>query len=206
MIRIIIAVAMLLATSITGLAQLPPNDSAKYSLVVLTRDIPCPQCVSLVESLSSPDVAPIVAQCNVFAFTPRSKIYQLRYADAISPDFAPTIALIRSDGGVIYKASGSAIPRDAQLAADLRKFASLDRQITRQPVRYSTANEITRDPTFRRPRLIPDTVVVRPTLSPTVNVAAPNIIFLVIGGLILLVCAGIGLVIIVSLGLFFLTR
>lgn len=204
MIRILI-LAVIVAIGSPAIAQLPADDSAKYSLVVLVRDIPCRDCERLGEAINHPDLLPIVAASKLFTFTPRSKIYQLRYADSISAADAPTIALVRPDGGVIYKASGPAIPPPAELASQLRRFATLDRRTVVQPAKFSGI-ESTDSNVFRRPRFIPDTVVVRPTLSPTVNVAAPNMIFFIIGGLILLVCAGVGLVIIAVLGLFFLTR
>lgn len=209
MIRLAI-ITSVLAIAPQAFAQLPADDSGKYSIVVLTRDIPCRDCERLGEAINDADLLPIIASAKLFAFTPRSPIYQLRYADTISSADAPTIALVRPDGGVIYKASGPAIPPPAELAYQLRRFATLDRGMAVQPQRFAGIDPIEnspRVPTLRRPpRFIPDTVVVRPTLSPTVNVAAPNIVFLVIVGSILLVFTGIGLVIIVSLGFFFLTR
>lgn len=204
--RLVIAVAIVLFLSAVGLAQsVPQNDSGKYSLIVLTKDVPCPTCINLQAALSSPEVARIAVQCKVFRFTPKNRIYQLRYSGALPPMEAPTIALVRPDGGVIYKASGSAIPGPAALAAALTKQATLDRSVTVQPARYTMSHDWSREPLIQRPRLIPDTVVVKPNIAPTINVAAPNIIFIVIVGLIFLVCAGAVLVL-VPIGLLLLLR
>ncbi len=208
--RLVIAVAIVLLSRLVGFAQsvpasVPQDDSGKYSLVILTKDVPCHQCIQLQSTLNSPEVARIAVQCKVFRFTPSNTAYQLRYAGALPPSQAPTIALARPDGGVIYKASGSAIPDPATLAAALTKQATLDRSINRQPARYTMAFDWAREPVIERPRLIPDTIIVKPSVNPTVNVAAPNIVFIVIVGLILLLCAG-GVLAIVSFGLFFAFR
>lgn len=200
--RTLIAVAIVLLSRVVGLAQsVPPDDSGKYSLVILTKDVPCHQCVQLQSIVNSPEVARIAVQCKVFRFTPSNTAYQLRYAGALPPSQAPTIALTRPDGGVIYKASGSAIPEPKVLAAALIKQATLDRSLTVQPASYTMAYDWSREPLIQRPRLIPDTIVVKPSINPTVNVAAPNVVFIGIFGLILILCAG-GVLAIVSLGLF----
>jgi len=204
--RLVIAVAIVLFLRAVGFAQsVPQNDGGKYSLIVLTKDVPCHQCINLQQTLVSPEVARIAVNCKVFRFTPKNRIYQLRYSGALPPQEAPTIALVRPDGGVIYKASGSAIPGPAALAAALTKQATLDRSLTVQPPRYTMAHDWSREPLIQRPRLIPDTVVVKPNIAPTINVAAPNIIFIVIVGLIFLVCAGAVLVL-VPIGLLLLLR
>lgn len=206
--RTLIAVAIVLFLSASGFAQspsVPMNDSGKYTLIVLTKDVPCPDCISLQATMNSPEVAAIAAKSKVFRFTPRNRIYQARYAGALPPHEAPSIALVRPDGGVIFKVSGSAIPRPADLAAAMIKQATLDRSITVQPARYTMAYDWSRDPLIERPRLIPDTVVVKPSINPTVNVEAPNIIFIVIVGLILLVCAG-SVLVLVPIGLFLMIR
>jgi hypothetical protein len=190
--KLLIAIAAALCFAATGMAQsprLPPNDSAQYSIVILTRDVPCRDCERLADALSHPDVAAILRSTKLFSFTPRSAIYQLRYAETLASTEAPTIALVRSDGGVIYKASGPNIPEPVELAYQLRRFASLDQGLVKQPVRNTSIGNGD-EYASRRPRLIPDTVVVQPKISPTVNVAAPNIVFIVIAGLVLLVCAG----------------
>lgn len=189
--RLLIALTAAFCIAATGFAhaQTPPNDSGQYSIVVLTRDVPGRDCERLADALSHPDVAAIVASTKLFRFTPRSEIYRLRYADSLAATDAPTIALARPDGGVIYKVSGPNIPAPVELAYQLRRFASLDQGLNVQPVKNDPIQQ-SGEYSQRRPRIIPDTIVVKPTLSPTVNVAAPNIVFVVIAGLVLLVCAG----------------
>jgi hypothetical protein len=203
--RLLIAFAIGLFVSAVGRAQVPANDANKYSLIVVTKAVPCPQCIRLEQTLVSPEVARIANQCKVFRYAPNNEIYRLRYAGALPPSEAPTIALARPDGGVIYKASGSSIPEAKDLAAALTKQATLDRSIAVQPQRYTMLHDWSRDGLLQRPRVIPDTVVVKPSINPTVNVAAPNIIFVVIVGLIFLICAGTVLVL-VPIGLFLLIR
>jgi len=186
----VVAAMCMTATSFAQSPAVPPNDAAQYSIVVLTRDVPCQYCVRLQAIMTSPEVTAIAKNCKVFYFATTSPIYRTRYAGAIPPDQAPAILLVRPDGGVLYKASGPAIPDAKELAAAFTKQATLDRSLTPQPPRHTMSHDWSQEPLIERPRLIPDTVVVRPVIAPTVNVAAPNIIFIVIVGLIFLACVG----------------
>jgi hypothetical protein len=156
----------------------PPDDSRAYHLLILTRDPASPACAALTASLASPEVAAIAAKTKVFRFTPGDPVYAAHYAAAIPPDSAPSIALVRYDGGVIYKASGAAIPRGAALAAALRSAAAADR----------ASHGLTSDASaiLRRPGLIPDTI------APTINLGLNLPAWLpIVGGLLVLGLVGL---------------
>jgi hypothetical protein len=151
---LIIAIAL---TATIGHAETPPDDSAAYHLVVLLRDPPSPACASLESSLASPEVAAIAARTKTFRFTPTNPVYLASFASALPAAAAPTVALVRWDGGVLFKASGSAIPRGPALAAALRSAASADQATA---ARSAASNLLD-----RRPGLIPDTVTIQPRLE-----------------------------------------
>jgi hypothetical protein len=151
---LIIAIAL---TATIGHAETPPDDSAAYHLVVLLRDPPSPACASLESSLASPEVAAIAARTKTFRFTPTNPVYLASFASALPAAAAPTVALVRWDGGVLFKASGSAIPRGPALAAALRSAASADQATA---ARSAASNLLD-----RRPGLIPDTVNIQPRLE-----------------------------------------
>src|SRR5690606_35738936 len=130
-------------------------------------------CVRLQQSLAHPAVARIAAACKRFDFTPQHEIYRARYATALPPSQLPIVALVRHDGGVLYKASGDNIPPADALAQSLVKMATADQ--SQQGVRQSYQPGPSYGPLRpdggwlpNRPSLIPDTIVV----SPQVNLPA----------------------------------
>jgi len=139
----------------SALAQAPADDSRDYHLITVTQDPPTPACSALLASLASPDLATIAGRCKVFSFRPRDVIYRERYAAALPPESVPIIALVRYDGGVLYKASGSRIPRPAALAAELNRVAAVDQKSWAQTQQLLPG----------RPRLIPDSVVIKPQVN-----------------------------------------
>lgn len=141
-------------------AQTLADDSRAYHLVTVTLDPPTPACVRLQAALRDPAVAPIASQTKRFDFKPTDAIYRTRYASALSATQAPILALVRWDGGVIYKTSGDAIPSPPQLAAELRRWAMADREV--DPAAINQAGVLPRFPD--RPRLIPDSVTIAPQI------------------------------------------
>ena len=154
---LIIAIALTASVGPIGHAETPPDDSAAYHLVVLLRDPPSPACASLESSLASPEVAAIAARTKTFRFTPTNPVYLPSFASALPAPPAPTVALVRWDGGVLFKASGNSIPRGPALAAALRSAASADQATA---ARSAASNLLD-----RRPGLIPDTVTIQPRLE-----------------------------------------
>lgn len=182
-IPLLLTLAIVAACATIAAAQSPPDDSGQYNLITVTADPPSPDCVRLQQTLAHPAVARIAAACKRFAFTPNHAIYKARYADALPPSQLPTVALVRYDGGVLYKASGPNIPAPDQLAGALTKMAAADQaqQGTRQSYTPADAyGPLRPDGGWlpNRPSLIPDTVVV----SPQVNLPAGLGVWIVIGG------------------------
>lgn len=180
----------------------PPEDAAAYHLITVTQSPPSAKGLRLIDSLqSNAKLARIAGSCKRFTWTPADELYRNRYAAALPPTTLPIVALVRSDGGVIYKASGHSIPDGDALAESLMGAAFWDRQDNPRPIPSTLPASIAADyddedpasgPLFpNRPRvvdLIPDTV----TVSPTVNV--PDAFAWVAGGVALFVVAAGGLV------------
>lgn len=164
-----IAVAILalisIGTASIAAAQTPPDDSRSYHLITITANPPTPACTRLAESLRHPDVARIAAATKRFDFRPTDAIYRSRYASVLPATEAPIIALVRWDGGVIYKASRGGIPSGANLAADLVRYAAADQSASNSAVaRPASDDDPTRWPSLR-PRLIPDSVTIAPEIQ-----------------------------------------
>lgn len=151
-------------------AQSPLDDSRDYHLITVTQDPPTPACSALLASLQSPDLAPIARRCKVFSFRPRDVIYRERYASALPPESVPIVALVRYDGGVLFKASGSRIPRPAALAAELNRVAAADQKSWAQTQQLLPG----------RPRLIPDSVVIQPQVNVPAMPIALGVLALVV--------------------------
>lgn len=177
----LLALAIVVICTSIASAQTPPDDSGQYHLITVTATPPTPACVQLQQSLAHPAVARIAAACKRFDFTPQHEIYLARYASALPPSQLPIVALVRGDGGVLYKASGTNIPGPESLAESLTKMATLDQS---QGVRQSYQPSPSYGPLRpdggwfpNRPNLIPDTVVV----SPQINMPASFGVWLAIG-------------------------
>lgn len=155
-------------------AQTLADDSRAYHLVTVTLDPPTPACVRLQQALRDPAVAPIASQTKRFDFKPTDAIYRTRYASALSAAQAPILALVRWDGGVIFKASGDAIPSPAKLAAELRRWAMADRQSDASTRTYPEASNLLPN----RPRLIPDSVTISPQVQIPPGLVAAVVLFL----------------------------
>lgn len=192
--RTLLAFALLL-TAATAYAG-PPEDAASFHLVTVTANPASPTGQQLLQDIDThPQLSAIAGACKRFAWTTADPIYRARYAAALPPTSLPIVALIRSDGGVIYKASGPNIPQGDDLAATLTGRAYLDRKANPRPipnVEYSQTppgqpdSETGLRPLFpdRRPvldRVIPDTVNVTPTfeLSDKIGYAIATVVGLV---------------------------
>jgi hypothetical protein len=163
---------LLIALSFSGLAsgQTPPDDSGVYHLITVVGNPPTPGCAQMQQALASDAMKRIVASCKNFAFTPTDALYQERFREALPAEDAPVIALARPDGGVIYKASGPAISTGERLASELTRVAQADQQ-------FFGGDRPRLLPLNDRPRLIPDSVVVAPTINlPPYTVAAVLVI------------------------------
>lgn len=147
----------MLAVSSDAIAQQQPlpDDSDRYYVVIVTQDPPTVQCASLLRTIDSPALAKIRASTKVFRFTTRSVIYRERYAQQLPAAAAPLVALVRPDGGILYRASGSAIPDPVTLAQTLTAWAAANEQVASS------------HPDTQRPRIFPD----RPRLIPDVNIS-----------------------------------
>lgn len=212
MIKAILAIAFLLIFAAIASAQQLPDDSGRYHLVVVTSPVPTAGDQSLVSQTEThPQLSKIRQSCKSFVFKADDPLYRSRYAATLGDTDLPKIALVRSDGGVLYKASGSAMPDTDTLAADLLAAGRADRA---QHPRVSTSREYnaadcptcpnqpqpqpSRTPLFTpgsRPHLIPDTVNVNNsvTVPQSVYFAAALIGFLIIGGVSLVVVIGLGI-------------
>ncbi len=179
----LLALAIVVICTSIASAQTQPDDSGQYHLITVTSTPPTPACVRLQQSLAHPTVARIASACKRFDFTPNHEIYRARYATALPPSQLPVVALVRHDGGVLYKASGSNIPGPDALAESLIKMATADQsQVPRQSYQPSPAYGPMRPDGGwlpNRPNLIPDTIVV----SPQVNVPS-GLLWLAIFGII----------------------
>ncbi|QDV56497.1 hypothetical protein [Rosistilla oblonga] len=102
-----------------------PEDGGRYTIIVVTQPQPSPTAGQLVRWLAEdPHFAELMAQVHYHQFTSDNALYQRRYAAQL-PE-TPVIALVRPDGGVEYKASGSNIPATAAaLHAEMLHYHNL---------------------------------------------------------------------------------
>lgn len=182
MFKFALAAALLCASASYG--QVPPNDSDKYQVIVVTPDQPTPACARLAAALQTPELSRIEQRCKSFRFNVSSPIYLARYANALPPSQLPIIALARPDGGVIFKASGTEIPDGPSIAVAMRQMATIDR--AQAPASLPLRPLITPDgdprfPNLRPDGFIPDTLVVKPQVA----LPAATTDWLIVGGILL---------------------
>lgn len=212
MIKAIIAIACICIAASVATAQPLPDDSGQYHLIVVTSELPMTADNTLVANTEThPQLSAIRERCKSFVFKVNDPLYQSRYASALGITSLPKIALVRSDGGVLYKASGPSTYDPDQLAADLMKAATADRAQNPRTVdgRNASADCPTcpnqpsprpdRTPSWRpgvniTPQLIPDTVNVNTdvTIPPTVYFGAAAIGVLLVGGMAIVAIIGLG--------------
>lgn len=204
----------LCCTSTVGIAQELPDDSQAYHLVTVTVAPPSPAGAMLLDSLDRhPLLARIGADCKRFDFNAGDEIYKARYAAALPPNQVPVVALVRSDGGVIFKSSGPNCLQGDALAESLLKAGRADRAANPRPIpaavqpqreQYDCPDGNCPLPPNRRPllpfdgsripQLIPDTVTVQPQVQIPDSIgyalAAVAVLF-VLGLLGLLALAGL---------------
>lgn len=108
--------------------QTLPDDRSQYSFVVVHEDQPSATTHRLSQMFASdPQLAQLARSFTVHRFPASDALYRKRYASALPPNDLPALALVRPDGGVVYKASGTSIPATSQeLYADLVYYANLD--------------------------------------------------------------------------------
>lgn len=199
------AAAVLSIVAGSAVAQ-PPEDAAAYHLITVTQNPPSPAETQLLASLqSNARLLRIAESSKQFHWTTSDELYRSRYAAALPPTTLPIIALVRSDGGVIYKASGANIPAGDALAEAIMGAAFWDRRDNPRPIpallpaslATPTASPMTdpmtdpaTGPMFpNRPRvvdMIPDTVNVGPTLN------IPDAFAWIAGGVALIAVAAAG--------------
>lgn len=163
MITRLILLAMLALTCATAKAQ-PLDDSKAYHLVVVTLPSPTQFGRELLNSLDThPRLQAITKQCKTFRWTTATPIYRERYAASLPPTELPIVALVRSDGGVIWKSSGPVVMGDA-LADALVARAFADRSANQRlvPPTNQQSQSQTRPNFLRRPLddVIPDTITI----------------------------------------------
>lgn len=183
MMRSALAIVLLAAA---GVCSAQTDDSRKYHLVTVTQSPMSPAGDRLMAAMRDPVLQPIANTCKVFHFKTRDEIYRLRYSPALPASQVPIVALVRWDGGVVYKASGDRIPRDPQrLASMMQRMAEQDqRHPDRMPdhrLMMQGAGDVQ--------QAIPDTVLVRPDLE------APDAAAVVA---VVSVCAGVMLLILIG--------
>lgn len=201
----LLAAALALATWATpasSMAQPLPDDSQDYYLVTLTGNPPTHHCGRLMGTMLHPAVAQIKAACKSFDFKPDDPIYRARYAQSLPADQLPIVALVRHDGGVIFKASGANIPDAETLAQSLTQMAATDAAKHPRSAASNVAGPLRPDgwrmPNLR-PNLIPDTVVIQPEINVPAGVTNWLMVVAVLGGL-----AGLGIVaVVVIAGVYF---
>lgn len=184
----------------------PTEDAAAYHLITVTAPSPTPYGVRLVNDLEeNPRVQAILRHCKTFNWTSATPIYRERYAAALPPTTLPIVALVRSDGGVIWKASGPNVPTGDALADALVARAYADRKANpraippanRSPIQTQGDRKLSG--LMRRPLdgVIPDTITIEHDTSglPWVPIGIAGFVGflllagLAIGGLLLVVVA-----------------
>jgi len=179
-----------------------PDDSGRYHLVVVTGGNVAD--ASLLQSLAThPQLSEVSKACKRFTFAAADPLYRARYATALGNDPLPIIALVRSDGGVLYKASGVNIPAPDELAQNLLKTGRADRTANPRKINAAPAPTLAggpmdalRWPNLTPERLIPDTVTIKPEVT-----IAPEFGYAVFGvlGVLVLCFAGGGLLLFLGL-------
>jgi hypothetical protein len=108
--------------------QAPPNDAALYSVLVVLNAPEQPADAALVAAMRShPALVKICGDVKFFKFPANDRLFIDRYAATLRPGALPMVALIRSDGGILYKVEGPAIPAPDELARRLVEIATADR-------------------------------------------------------------------------------
>lgn len=174
--RTILSLAVALLTVRAAIGQAPMiDDSQLYYVVVLTQEVPTPACQRLQAIVRDPAMQSVTRGTKLYPMTTGQQLYRLRYATSLPAAQAPTVALVRPDGGVLVKYSGPSIPPAVELAERLREYARADLAVrANQPIRYSLLDEAHQ---WRIPRVpIPDTIDIRPTLAPTIQIAPSAIV------------------------------
>jgi hypothetical protein len=171
LIRYIFALVIALLC-VPAFAQSLPEDGEKYSIVIVDSPYGTPQGSALVKSLKeSPEMQRIIMASNFQQFATNSPLFRERFGATIDATQVPVFAYCRADGGVLYKATGAAIPAMKELAEELTHRATVDRDLVRTDgVEFNTPPAVqnpTSAPVPERilPRLIPDSISVQPTIQ-----------------------------------------
>ncbi|MEO9590892.1 hypothetical protein [Rhodopirellula bahusiensis] len=147
----------------------PTEDAAAYHLITVTAPNPTPYGVRLVQDIENhPRVQAISQHCKTFQWTSATPIYRERYAAALPPTTLPIVALVRSDGGVIWKASGPNVPTGDALADALVAWTYADRKTNPRAIPSANQSPIRTQSDRRFPGLlhrplegvIPDTITI----------------------------------------------
>jgi hypothetical protein len=134
-----IGAALAMITNATAWAQSPggspPDDSSAYSVIVVTNAPEQPADAALVAAMRAhPDLKRIYETVKFFKFPANDRLFLDRYAATLRPTALPAVALIRSDGGILYQACGPEIPAPDALARRLVEIATADRIANPRPV------------------------------------------------------------------------
>lgn len=168
-------VAILISTA-PSIAQIPLDDSTAHHLLILEQRDGQPR--GPLDQMFRADRRLDVLRSRVHytvldpSQTEAGQLYASRYETAIPRDTLPALVLMRSDGGVIFKASRDTMPRDAnQMHDEIRTAAAKAREPL--PVTVPASGPVIRptdEPTeariIDRPIRIRDTRILSPPFFP----------------------------------------
>lgn len=128
------ALALLAAVALVSSAYALPEDGNRYHLIVVTADTPTGSGQSLLSTMRQhPKVSQVSIRCHTHHFRTSDTIYRERYIRSLPPAELPILALADSSGGVVYKASGDAVPADGDgIYEALVAAAKLDQAIPKE--------------------------------------------------------------------------
>jgi hypothetical protein len=126
---VLAAIAILDATASAQQVATPPEDNRPYlSIFTNAQYAGIPHEAALVKAFETdPNLIAIKSQCRWNHYQPHDQFYKQRFAKLIPPDRLPAVLLQRSDGGYVYKATGSNVPDSgAEIFDEMSHYAGLD--------------------------------------------------------------------------------
>lgn len=125
------ALAALMAVACASNALALPEDGNRYHLIVITADTPSTHGRQLLQVMRHhPEASQISIRCHTHHYRTSDTLYRERYLRSLPPAELPILALANSTGGVVFKASGAAIPRGGDAIRDaLVAAARLDQAV-----------------------------------------------------------------------------
>jgi hypothetical protein len=175
--RFVLLMAALMAITLhAGAADTPPNDSGLYQMVIVINPTPTPADAALLAAIDGePTLAAIAKQCKRYRFPASDPLYLSRYAATLQPSALPAVALVRSDGGILYKACGAEIPAAGELARRLVEIATADRIANPRAIHAGPSNgppqmDTNANPTGAIQWTPPGGRILSPTIAPRIEI------------------------------------